>query len=310
MNLLRSLGIATLGVVAIVTSVASVAASPPMADDPSLPTMIQLLPEATAEQELSPPVPVDTVTPQDQHDEFVWTTRNWQGILVTAEVGVAEVLSATTWFSCHDGRGESTYLMNGKTDPRDPYQLTPEYDRNWVRWSMHGPVSHHRSYGWEFARREAHAIWIDATAIPDGCKGEQIGKIQSRTVDFWITLTPNQETQTVTINLVEVYDEHGLLDDPQVYYGDSQVIAKGSSDPVSALWYIWQNAPNLPSFHHLLDGFVSTVSQEDANDRAYCTAVAIAQHERGGDAATPAMLEQCAADLVHDGIGYWLTPLD
>lgn len=294
LNLLKLLGVVTLGVVAIATSVASVAALSPIKET-----------EQNQPKEMEKePMPADW-------EQFDWDRRDQGGLWMNAEVGVAEILSAKTWFSCPNGRGESTYLMDGKTDPRDPYQLTPEYDRGFVRWTMHGPVSHYRgSYGWELARREARAIWIDATAIPDGCKGERIGKIQSRTVDFSSRLTANKETQTVTVTRLAIADEEGLLDDPQVYYGDSQVIAKGSSDPMSALWYIWQNAPDLPSFRQLLDGFVSTVSQEDANDRAYCTAVAIAQHERGGDAVTPAMLEQCAADLVHDDIDFWLTPLD
>ena len=274
--------VSVLVAVALALGVASTAASPPSKDGENSNLVVT--------EELVDATTVNTV--------------------VVAEVAIAKTSRVKMRFSCPEGHAtqgvESFVLESIKTDPRAPYQLTPFYDRAFVRWSMHGPVSHDTvsSYSWELARLEVRAMRNDAFSrifqhLLRGCTASNpVPETTVRTKRFVSTMFVDHNTRTATISPDE---------DSPIYYGDSQVIVEGYADSVSALWYIWHHAPDQRSRELLLDGFASTVSQEDANDRAYCTAVAIVQHDRGADAITPAMLEKCADDLVHDAIGFWLT---
>ena len=286
--------VAVLVAVALALGVASTAASPRSADDENS----------------------NLVADEQNQKETAPTVNTKKAFKVVAEVAVAKTSRVKMIFSCPEGHAtqgvESFVLKSIKTDPRSPYQVTPFYDRPFVRWSMHGPVSHDTvsSYSRELARLEVRAMRQDAFSrvfqhLLRGCTGSNlVPETTIRTKRFVSTMFVDHNARTATISSDE---------DSPIYYGDSQVIVEEYADPVSALWYIWEHAQNERSRQMLLDGFASTVSQEDANNRAYCTAVAIVQHNRGADAIAQAMLERCADDLVHDEIGFWLSvpiPLD
>ena len=255
-------------------------------------------------------------------DYDLWELRNECGMVVNAQVGIA---TFPTTAVCTEQVAGGIVVQAFSTDPSHPYKPYepvdpfPPYDRDSIQWSVRGAVSHyHGSFGWELARREAVAILRDQGAFSCNESWKVASEVNIDTLQVLshirvlpfqkrVAVTPLGETPYKAKHIGSGVVEYARVSSSPVraYYGDSQMFVNEYPHPVSALWYVWENTPNALSFNELLDGFVSTVSQEDANARARCTAMAITQHQ--GKTLSSEILDQCVNDFNRVNVGFWLT---
>ena len=266
---------------------------------------------------------VDTLIDGDTRASYdLWELRHKCGMVVNAQVGIAHFPTTTV---CTKQNAQGIVVQGFSTSPSHPYKPYepvdpfPPYDRDSIQWSVRGAISHyHGSFGWELARREANGMLRDQGAF--SCKENALVRnrvrIDTLQVLSHLRVVPSQKRVVVTPlgntpYSVEVTDSGvEYISAPsspvRAYYGDMKMFVDEYSFPVSALWYAWDNAPDAQSFNQLLDGFVSTVSQEDATNRAWCTAMAIVQNQ--GKTLSASALDQCVNDFNRVNVGFWLTP--